>query len=179
MITRITKADNNIVPEVAKLLNNSLGSGYVSPAHLQFMIIRGDLVCVMVKDNKLIGAATAYVMNDWQVQDIINAWGIWYDAAIEFKSSAILPEYRGQGYGKMLNCYRLGWASQQNIEFGIALSWRSGQNESKHVWSSLGARDMGTIERYWNNVVDEQHPCLRCGPVCNCAATLMEISLRA
>lgn len=66
---------------------------------------------------------------------------------VELKRMYVLPEYQGQGYGKMLLRHAIDYAKEQQY-YKICLDTRNQFSAAQHLYRSNGFREM---ERYNDN----------------------------
>lgn len=179
MIYRLIDPTNlPAINRTVEVLNSGLGENYVNDKYLQTAIRHSELVCIAMYDNDIVGAATARTMPEKEIRETEEMFKLTLPSrnVVLFESSAVLPEFRGQGIGHSLNLFRIGWASMF-ARLGISISWRTGTEESYPVWKKLGAKEIGTCEAYFKDTVDEDHPCPICGADCKCSGTLMVLEL--
>lgn len=154
--------------QILDLFNNHVGECW-ELTDLYDRINHPDKTLVtLTNDRKVIGAATAYILQEddgwWPAKE--------GDGILE--SAALLPDFRGKGYGKMLAQIRLDWLRQQKCNSVWASSWLSNQKHtSRGLLSSLGFVTTKFVERAWWG-----EDCPVCGPqACVCGAAIMKLNL--
>ncbi|MDT0379450.1 GNAT family N-acetyltransferase [Streptomyces sp. DSM 42041] len=180
---------DSILPDAVALLNDSLGSGYVSMAEAEELTLTPEGV-VLVAENEhgqLRGVGTAHVMEDPAKEDLerrLHSAGIRRPNLMGtkvglLKSAAVVPRGRGQGIGLQLINRRLSRLKELGCSTAVVLAWDSGGvHSSTGVLESAGFQRVADLPEYWREPVGEEtFDCLSCGRPCVCTAVLLRRSL--
>lgn len=178
-----------VATEAAALLNESLGSGFISPSALTELTIEGGGVLIRARsrDGELLGATTARVLDqksDTALRDRLRHAAA--DAGLggrrvgEIKSIVVAPAARGMGLGSVMLAACLDFLKAGGCGYAVSASWVSAdpQHSSLGMFERAGFAQLATIPSYW---ADDQkvagYLCPMCGPECVCAAIILVLPL--
>lgn len=178
-----------LLPAAATLLNDALGSGYVSTEDLQGLGESADGVVLLATDDegRLAGAATASVMSETEKADLerklVEAGVVRPNVSSPrmglLKTAAVVPHSRGQGIGLRLVNERLARLKQLNCAAVMVLAWDSGSRHSSlGVLEAAGFERVAELPKYWREPEgQETFDCAKCEGPCECTAVVMRRSL--
>jgi ribosomal protein S18 acetylase RimI-like enzyme len=173
----------------ASLLNDALGSGYVTPEELDELAKSPDGMVLLAKDSRdqLVGVGTAMVMAEETKAPLARKLA---DAGIRraniigskvglLKTAAVVPAARGRGIGLNLVYERLKRLKSLGCSTVLALAWVSGnEHTSLGVLRAAGFKRLGELPEYWREPDgQETFDCIKCGRPCVCTAVVLRRSL--
>jgi N-acetylglutamate synthase-like GNAT family acetyltransferase len=188
-VEECTGSSFSLLPAAATLLNDALGSGYVSTDELQALCESGDGVVLLATDGegRLEGAATAGVMSETEKADLerklVEAGVVRPNVTNTrmglLKTAAVVPHSRGRGIGLQLVNERLARLKQLGCAAVMVLAWDSGSRHSSlGVLEAAGFQRVTELPKYWREPEgQETFDCAKCEGPCECTAVVMRRSL--
>lgn len=178
-LTTVLPEDLGTMAKAAEVMNTTLGDGYTSAEDLSEWVEDNGVLCIVMVEGDVVGAATARVLRDEEARGEERDWGRNYAGLKvgELDSVAVLPEYRGHGLAQMMTGFRLGWLVGQGVNTVVSLSWRTGDNESYPILMKFGGIEIESRPRAFARAVNEESPCPIDGAVCECVGTFIEFPL--
>jgi ribosomal protein S18 acetylase RimI-like enzyme len=173
----------------ASLLNDALGSGYVSPSELEELATSEDGMVLLARGarGQIVGIATAEVMSapaKAELESKLASAGARRVHLAEnkvgmLKSAAVIPTARGKGIGLSLVNDRLNRLKALECSSAVVLAWDSGgKHSSVGVLEAAGFKRVAELPEYWREPAgQETFDCVKCGRPCVCAAIVMRRSL--
>lgn len=170
--------------QISGLFEQGLGEGYYLTDELVKLVAGGGaIICAWDSlYERYVGAVTVYEM---RCKEADEDWDTWSDdplfpgcqaetpesfsGVVLLESASVAPHARGHGIGMELYKRRILWAwARPNVHAAVGYSWRSGKNESLGLHKALGG-----VEGKTKTGVFAGMPCTKCGPSCECPATLV------
>ena len=174
-----------VATEVAALLNESLGSGFIRPADLAELAAgqEGVLIRARTGPGQLFGAATARLLGQEDVdalKDLLSRAGV--EASLEghrvgeLKSVVVAPAARGMGLGTVMLAASLDFLKAGGCRYVVSASWVSAdpQHSSLGMLERAGFVQLATIPCFWaEGQKAAGYLCPECGAECVCAAVIL------
>lgn len=182
-------SDDPSRPLATSLLNDALGSGFVTTRGLDELSSSPDGVVLLARDsrNQLVGVATAMTMNDDSKRVLesklaevgVRGANIVRSRVGLFKSLAVIPAAQGKGIGLNLVYEGLGHLKDFGCSTALVLAWDSGTSQSSvGVFEAAGCVRIAELPEYWREPDrQETFDCIKCGRPCACTAIVMRRSL--
>jgi len=105
----------------------------------------------------------------------VDLWHIPTEKVAYFKTSYVSENFRGQGWGKEMARLAINQLCKMGAQAIITHSWNESPEDSSGKYlRSLGFKDIGRIERFWQ---DSDYSCTECLQT-PCVCTAMEMMLR-
>ncbi|MEU3349181.1 hypothetical protein ABZ723_30165 [Streptomyces sp. NPDC006700] len=178
-----------LLPSAATLLNDALGSGFVSIEHLRELCESDAGVVLFATDDqgRIEGISTAYVMAEAEKSDLeqkLAHAGVVRPNVVGtrmgmLKSSAVVPRRRGQGIGLRMVNQRLARLEEMGCAAAMVLAWDSGDRHSSFgVLEAAGFQRVAELRKFWREPEGEEtFDCIKCQGPCECTAIVMRRSL--
>lgn len=170
--------------QISALFEEGLGEGYYKTEELVTLVAEGGaIICAWDSlYERYVGAVTVYEMRCEEADEDSDTWADdpLFPACLAphvgdlsgivlLESASVSPHARGHGIGMELYKRRILWAwARPSVHAAVGYSWRSGQNESLGLHKALGG-----VEGTTKTGVFTAMPCTKCGPSCECPATLV------
>ncbi|HEX9088883.1 MAG TPA: GNAT family N-acetyltransferase [Arthrobacter sp.] len=172
--------------KAAALLNAALGDGF-SADTLRAVKADGGILVRAVEDGKLLGAATAHVLDEARISRLetrLLAAGV-HDVALrghrvgELKSAAVTRAARGRGIGTAMMQTRLAFLRSAGCRYVAVASWVSADpgHSSLRMLERAGFAPLATIRGYWAQGKFSEFPCPDCALACICTAVILILDL--
>jgi GNAT superfamily N-acetyltransferase len=177
------------LPAASSLFNDALGSGFITVDSLEMLCSspNGLVLVASGTHDELIGAATAYVLDEADKTDLeakllaadVRRPNIVGNKVGMLKSSAVVPAAAGRGVGLRLVNERLRYLHNLGCSMVVVLAWDSGtRHSSLGVLEAAGFSQVANLPEYWREPEgQETFDCIRCGRPCVCTAIVMRRSL--
>lgn len=173
--------------DAAALLNTALGDGFTADV-LHAMRAEDSILVRAESDGRLLGAATAHVLDDaartrlsgrlatagFPAPDLTGL------RVGELKASAVVPAARGRGLGTALVQARLEFLRSVGCEYVTVASWVSTDpaHSSLGLLERAGFTRAARIRGFWSKGSFTEFPCPDCGAACLCTAVILVKDLR-
>jgi ribosomal protein S18 acetylase RimI-like enzyme len=168
--------------DAAALLNTALGDGFTADV-LRTMRSDESILVRAESDGRLLGAATAHVLDDAALSRLaarlvkagFPAPELAGFRAGELKASAVTPAARGRGIGTALMEARLDFLRDAGCSYVTVASWVSTDpaHSSLGMLERAGFEAIARIRGYWSKGSFTEYPCPDCGAACICTAVVM------
>ena len=168
------------------LLDEALGTGYVSPAKLEAHRRRseGRFAWLACDDDRVVGALLSRVLAEAEVQSF---QALLADQGVELPVlvtglldiGVVAPTMRRRGVVQRLVAVSLTELGRLGCRQVLTVAWDSGSPDSAHGPARrAGFRVAGTLHDYWyGRSLAEGFACPNCGHPCRCSATLFVRSM--
>jgi len=187
-IAKATPSDP-LLPHASTLLNDALGSGFVTVDDLSQLAAADEGMVLLAKSphGQVLGVGTAIVMSESDKEELtakLEAAGVRRANLVgvkvgQVKTAAVVPAARGKGLGLNLVYERLSRLKALGCSTAIVLAWDSGSRQSSiGVLEAAGFSRVVDLPEFWREPEgQETFDCIRCGKPCVCTAVVMRRSL--
>lgn len=177
--SHVETAKSEDFPKITKLINTSLGQGFIEDDDLENIVRQG--VCYVAKDeNNILAVATASIAH--KASDVFptDQEYLWDDLGLEapvgfLRSLAFADHAYHEDLAARLVRRRVRFLKRHGVKTMLTLAWTADDlfvPNQKQLESS-GFRQSRTINHFWTKQTREtKRTCPQCGPHCQCPVTV-------